>query len=128
MNVTLPDELQELADAEGLDDDAESGLMDDISQSELEALEIEKNAKTEAEKKSAEKKLYIDNGLKFRNSGGQKTSSYVPYRGLAALYDQLHKPVNRGYVGNIPSRYLADDDSLSIWQRIANQTRNHFKK
>ncbi|MBI2027433.1 MAG: hypothetical protein HYS98_06500 [Deltaproteobacteria bacterium] len=64
----------------------------------------------------------------FSHSGGSGgSSSYDPYAMLSSMFPKKEEDLNPGFVGNIPTRYLASDEKLSIWERIAKQTKKHFR-
>ncbi|MBI2609521.1 MAG: hypothetical protein HYW47_08025 [Deltaproteobacteria bacterium] len=46
---------------------------------------------------------------------------------LSSMFGNQEKSINENYVGNIPTRYLAQDEGLSIWNRISLKTRKLLK-
>ena len=66
-------------------------------------------------------------GLAFRKrSGSGSGSAPDPYALLSNMFGKKEQDLNPGFVGNIPVQLLAQDEKLSIWERLYLKTRKHF--
>lgn len=72
----------------------------------------------------------LSTNLNFMAYGGGDSSRSDPdYTSMFQSLFGSNEKINSDYVGNIPARYLAqEDDSETIWDRISKTTRKHLKQ